>query len=432
MMEIWKVYIPHELCLQGEAFLFGHVNNNNQSAYISASSGDVVLANQLQGSLPLVGFWMGNNSSEKTVNKRHTDWIVIGRNSAGDINCKVYRSGKEVLCTCIIYDPAEILSSAVLTDKVQDTLLEQLDNITSLVKVLESARSILSAFEVQENLHSYCGKKVNLKYSNKFTAALFALLAILYVPFWKLGKPSKSPPVFITELGSHSGRIAQARNSKNITPLEDLSLLYYGSMSGVWGLTVQLALFQDIFATMTIHIYCFYVYAARLYRLQVYALGSLWRLFRGKKWNVLRQRVDSAVYDADQLFVGTLLFTVLLFLLPTTGLYYVVFSVLRVVVLTVQGVVTRLRYHITSTPWWSVCLWMIGSTTLIDKAVLIAGCFEKDYLVLYMQGTRPSLKGTMNLTWKPDSSRQHYSWSTIVKNLLQGHLIYPWIDMKRQ
>lgn len=61
----------------------------------------------------------------------------------------------------------------------------------------------------------------------------------------------------------------------------------------------------------------------------MYALGSLWRLFRGKKWNVLRQRVDSAVYDADQLFVGTLLFTVLLFLLPTIGLYYVVFTLVR-------------------------------------------------------------------------------------------------------
>jgi len=67
----------------------------------------------------------------------------------------------------------------------------------------------------------------------------------------------------------------------------------------------------------------------RLYRLQVYALGSLWRLFRGKKWNVLRGRVDSAVYDADQLFVGTLMFTVLLFLLPTTLLYYVVFTLVR-------------------------------------------------------------------------------------------------------
>ncbi len=58
----------------------------------------------------------------------------------------------------------------------------------------------------------------------------------------------------------------------------------------------------------------------------MYALASLWRLFRGKKWNVLRQRVDSASYDVDQLFIGTLLFTVLLFLLPTTALYYIVFT----------------------------------------------------------------------------------------------------------
>ena len=64
----------------------------------------------------------------------------------------------------------------------------------------------------------------------------------------------------------------------------------------------------------------------RLYRLQIYALASLWRLFRGKKWNVLRMRVDSASYDVDQLFIGTLIFTVLLFLLPTTLLYYVVFA----------------------------------------------------------------------------------------------------------
>ena len=58
-------------------------------------------------------------------------------------------------------------------------------------------------------------------------------------------------------------------------------------------------------------------------------LSSLWRLFRGKKWNVLRKRVDSASFDVDQLFVGTLLFTVLLFLLPTVALYYVVFMGVR-------------------------------------------------------------------------------------------------------
>ena len=65
----------------------------------------------------------------------------------------------------------------------------------------------------------------------------------------------------------------------------------------------------------------------RLYSLQVFSLTSLWRLFRGKKWNVLRHRVDSASYDIDQLFVGTLFFTLLFFLLPTMLLYYIVFLV---------------------------------------------------------------------------------------------------------
>lgn len=38
----------------------------------------------------------------------------------------------------------------------------------------------------------------------------------------------------------------------------------------------------------------------RLYCLKISGLSSLWRLFRGKKWNVLRQRVDSCSYDLDQ------------------------------------------------------------------------------------------------------------------------------------
>lgn len=68
----------------------------------------------------------------------------------------------------------------------------------------------------------------------------------------------------------------------------------------------------------------------RLYNLQLRALSSLWRLFRGKKWNVLRRRVDSAVYDVDQLFLSTLLFTILLFLLPTTALFYAVFVMVSI------------------------------------------------------------------------------------------------------
>lgn len=44
--------------------------------------------------------------------------------------------------------------------------------------------------------------------------------------------------------------------------------------------------------------------SCRLYCLKICGLSSLWRLFRGKKWNVLRQRVDSCSYDLDQVLGG--------------------------------------------------------------------------------------------------------------------------------
>ena len=47
---------------------------------------------------------------------------------------------------------------------------------------------------------------------------------------------------------------------------------------------------------------------------------------------MLRKRVDSAVYNVDQLFLGTLLFTILLFLLPTTALFYAVFAMVSLAV----------------------------------------------------------------------------------------------------
>jgi phosphatidylinositol glycan class Q protein len=47
----------------------------------------------------------------------------------------------------------------------------------------------------------------------------------------------------------------------------------------------------------------------------------------GKRWNTLRNRVDSYDYGIDQLFLGTLLFTIALFLLPTIATYYLFFAI---------------------------------------------------------------------------------------------------------
>lgn len=128
-------------------------------------------------------------------------------------------------------------------------------------------------------------------------------------------------------------------------------ILWHVGLSACLGLTVALSILSDIIALLTFHIYCFYVYGARwvcapcpcrlasvalcpgchrqapgtgkgrvvgrpglalmapvscrLYCLKICGLSSLWRLFRGKKWNVLRQRVDSCSYDLDQVLGRT-------------------------------------------------------------------------------------------------------------------------------
>lgn len=47
------------------------------------------------------------------------------------------------------------------------------------------------------------------------------------------------------------------------------------------GVSVFLSLLCDVVNGLTFHMYCFYVYAANLYRVQLKALVSLSRLFRG-------------------------------------------------------------------------------------------------------------------------------------------------------
>ena len=97
------------------------------------------------------------------------------------------------------------------------------------------------------------------------------------------------------------------------------------------GLCMQLCVMQDAFNLITFHIHCFYAYARRLFVSQSKGIMSLWRLFRGKKYNPLRDRVDSSSSNVDQLFLGTLAFTILLFLFPTTLMYFTVFKALEFV-----------------------------------------------------------------------------------------------------
>ena len=58
---------------------------------------------------------------------------------------------------------------------------------------------------------------------------------------------------------------------------------------------------------------------------QVSLLGSQWRAFRGHKWNPLKERVDSLHSRPLSRLLTAVIFTLVVFLLPTTTVYYLVF-----------------------------------------------------------------------------------------------------------
>jgi len=107
----------------------------------------------------------------------------------------------------------------------------------------------------------------------------------------------------------------------------------------IMGLSFVLSLLADIFAVATSNILLFYRIVRKVYTILIHITLSLWRVFRGKKDNPLRNRIDNCDdYSYDQLILGTILFTICIFLYSTVAVYYFTFVLLYVVVVFVGKV----------------------------------------------------------------------------------------------
>lgn len=142
-----------------------------------------------------------------------------------------------------------------------------------------------------------------------------------------------------------------------------LKLIIY---SGFIGLSFAISAMLDVLKILTIHQYCFYIYALRIYKLELESLKSLFRLFRGKKLNPLRSRIDSYSYNIDQLFIGTLSFCIVFFLLPTILMYYIVFLSLRILILFVYFIMNSMVVSLNNIPIYEFILYFITSRFISD------------------------------------------------------------------
>ncbi|CAN1844977.1 Phosphatidylinositol N-acetylglucosaminyltransferase subunit Q [Linum perenne] len=132
-------------------------------------------------------------------------------------------------------------------------------------------------------------------------------------------------------------------------------LAVLGAVSGV---TIPAALVIDIIGIGTAHVSALHWGISVVYSNQIQALGAIWRLFRGRKRNPLRLRLDSYDYTVKQHVVGSLLFTPLLLLLPTTSVFYIFFTILNTAITMVCTMIDVIISTIHGTPYFKIFLWL--------------------------------------------------------------------------
>ena len=148
-------------------------------------------------------------------------------------------------------------------------------------------------------------------------------------------------------------------------------IIYFIGFSSFAGATMPIALFSDLLSLLTVHVYSFYVASARIFHWQWTILISLFHLFRGKKHNVLRNRIDSCDYDLDQLLLGTILFTLLFFLLPTVVVFYFAFALARMTIIVLKATLDTSLACLNHFPLFALMLRIKDSRRLPGEWVII-------------------------------------------------------------
>ncbi|CAH0723400.1 unnamed protein product, partial [Brenthis ino] len=202
----------------------------------------------------------------------------------------------------------------------------------------------------------------------------------------------------------------------------DIILKFYQYL-GYLGLTFQAAIISDLICIATFHSYCIYVYAARLFNIQISGLKALFRLFVGRKYNPLRGGIDSCEYTNQELFVGTVAFTILLLLLPTTVMYYIVFTMFRVLSLLVQYILTKVIYVIQTLPLYVAVLWLSQSPKIAGNILIEEVDSNASTLILEMKLFNKSFHDLMKSHKPPVKVPKLVKWSEVVSNVITGNQI---------
>lgn len=211
-------------------------------------------------------------------------------------------------------------------------------------------------------------------------------------------------------------------------------------LSSFAGASLPISLTSDLISLLTLHIYSFYIASARIYNWQLTIIISLFQLFRGKKCNVLRHRIDSCDYDLDQLLLGTILFTVLFFLLPTVAVFYTTFAGGRMAIIALKAALDTWLACLNHFPLFAIMLRLKDSrrlpggirfelqdtTRALTSTASSPSLAEAPTAYIKLKSVPLPLSQTFSQYFQLGQRlRKHYLSPRVFKALVSGHIVPP-------
>ncbi|KAK2196293.1 Phosphatidylinositol N-acetylglucosaminyltransferase subunit Q-GPI1 [Babesia duncani] len=133
--------------------------------------------------------------------------------------------------------------------------------------------------------------------------------------------------------------------------------------ASILGISSQIGFLADMATMETWHVLYTQTIMATITKWFQYYIYSLLQLFKGKKWNELKTALDSNHYTRDQLFLGTVIFTLLVILYPTIWLFYITFVLMLLPIVFAKTILKCLAELIIHNPIYFILHNLLGTST---------------------------------------------------------------------
>ena len=205
-----------------------------------------------------------------------------------------------------------------------------------------------------------------------------------------------------------------------------IAVIKFLACIGSFGFTAQLVFAMDVVRLLTLHIAVLHRLLSVFHQLQIRLLNSLWLLFQGKKKNILRKRVDTGQFDSDQFLMGILLFAIVLFFFPSFAVYFYLFALAQLCIVSSQCAALVFTIAIKDFPFYSLALHyshcnmicdgvqvqlMSSSSSLSSSSSMPTTQMQSEVLAEEVRSSRPRISKDRRVS-KPSTARFESSIET--------------------